>query len=148
MASSAPAPARLPELSNFVNGAYASTQDGAFSDIVDPSTGEAYARAPLSGAADVDAALRAAAAAFGRWRDATPAERSLALLRMADAVEARADELTAAECRNTGKPVAITLAEEIPPLVDELRFFAGAARVLEGKSAGEYLPRLHIHDPA
>jgi betaine-aldehyde dehydrogenase len=139
LASSAPAPARLPELSNFVNGAYASTQDGAFSDIVDPSTGEAYARAPLSGAADVDAALRAAAAAFGRWRDATPAERSLALLRMADAVEARADELTAAECRNTGKPVAITLAEEIPPLVDELRFFAGAARVLEGKSAGEYL---------
>jgi betaine-aldehyde dehydrogenase len=139
LASSAPAPARLQELRNFVNGAYVSIRDGAFSDIVDPSTGEAYARAPLSGSADVDAALRAAAAAFGRWRDTTPAERSLALLRMADAVEARADEITAAECRNTGKPVAMTLAEEIPPLADELRFFAGAARVLEGRSAGEYM---------
>ena len=139
MTSSAPAPARLQELRNFVNGAFAGTQEGAFSDIVDPSTGEAYARAPLSGGADVDAALRAAATAFETWRDTTPAERSLALLRMADAIEARAQEITAAECRNTGKPVAMTLAEEVPPLADELRFFAGAARVLEGKSAGEYM---------
>jgi betaine-aldehyde dehydrogenase len=137
--SSAPVPGRLPELRNFVNGAFTGTQEGAFSYVVDPSTGEAYARAPLSGGADVDAALRGAATAFGTWRDTTPAERSLALLRMADAIEARAQELTAAECRNTGKPVAMTLAEEIPPLADELRFFAGAARVLEGKSAGEYM---------
>ena len=139
MTSSAPVPARLPELRNFVNGAFTGTQEGAFSYIVDPSTGEAYARAPLSGGADVDAALRGAAAAFEAWRDTTPAERSLALLRMADAIEARAQEITAAECRNTGKPVAMTLAEEIPPLADELRFFAGAARVLEGKSAAEYM---------
>jgi betaine-aldehyde dehydrogenase len=136
---SAPAPARLQELRNFVNGAFTGTQDGAVSDIVDPSTGEAYAQAPVSGGADVDAALRAAATAFGTWRDTTPAERSLALLRMADAIEARAGQITAAECRNTGKPAAMTLAEEIPPLVDELRFFAGAARVLEGKAAGEYM---------
>jgi betaine-aldehyde dehydrogenase len=136
---SAPAPARLQELRNFVNGAFTGTQQGAVSDIVDPSTGEAYAQAPVSGGADVDAALRAAATAFGTWRDTTPAERSLALLRMAGAIEARAGEITAAECRNTGKPAAMTLAEEIPPLVDELRFFAGAARVLEGKAAGEYM---------
>jgi betaine-aldehyde dehydrogenase len=136
---SAPAPARLQELRNFVNGAFTGTQQGAVSDIVDPSTGEAYAQAPVSGGPDVDAALRAAATAFGTWRDTTPAERSLALLRMAGAIEARAGEITAAECRNTGKPAAMTLAEEIPPLVDELRFFAGAARVLEGKAAGEYM---------
>ena len=126
-------------LRNFVNGAYVAAEAGQTSAVVDPSTGEEYARAPVSGAADVEAALRAAAGAFGGWRDITPAERSLALLRMADAVQARADEIVAAECRNTGKPVGITMAEEIPPLVDELRFFAGAARVLQGTSAGEYL---------
>src|SRR5262245_53084920 len=116
-------------LNNFVNGEQVAPASGQTSEVVDPSTGEAYLRAPVSGAADVEAALRAAADAFPRWRDATPAERSLALLRMADAVQARAGEIVAAECRNTGKPVGITMAEEIPPLVDELRFFAGAARV-------------------
>jgi betaine-aldehyde dehydrogenase len=129
----------LSVLSNFVNGAQVAAAGGRTSDVVDPSTGEAYARAPLSGAADVAAAMSAAAGAFGQWRDTPPAERSLALLRMADAVEARGEELVAAECRNTGKPVALTLAEELPPLVDELRFFAGAARILSGASAGEYL---------
>jgi betaine-aldehyde dehydrogenase len=126
-------------LRNFVNGEHVAASSGQVSEVVDPSTGEPYAQAPVSGPADVEAALRAAAGAFEVWRDATPAERSLALLRMADAVEARADEIVAAECRNTGKPVGITLAEEIPPLVDELRFFAGAARILQGTSAGEYL---------
>ncbi len=126
-------------LHNFVNGEYVGAASGQVSEVVDPSTGEPYAQAPVSGPADVDAALRAAAGAFEVWRDTTPAERSLALLRMADAVEARADEIVAAECRNTGKPVGITLAEEVPPLVDELRFFAGAARILQGTSAGEYL---------
>src|SRR6516164_2737361 len=126
-------------LSNFVNGEHASSAGGQTSEVVDPSTGEPYAQAPVSGPADADAALRAAAAAFESWRDATPAERSLALLRIADAVESRAEEIVAAECRNTGKPVGITMAEEIPPLVDELRFFAGAARILQGTSAGEYL---------
>jgi betaine-aldehyde dehydrogenase len=126
-------------LHNFVNGEYVAAASGQVSEVVDPSTGAPYAQAPVSGPADVEAALRAAAGAFEVWRDATPADRSLALLRMADAVEARADEIVAAECRNTGKPVAITMAEEIPPLVDELRFFAGAARILQGTSAGEYL---------
>jgi len=126
-------------LNNFVNGEYVAAASGQTSAVVDPSTGEEYARAPVSGAADVGAALAAAAGAFEGWRDATPAERSLALLRMAEAVQARADEIVAAECRNTGKPVGLTMAEEIPPLVDELRFFAGAARILQGTSAGEYL---------
>src|SRR5215470_19711467 len=126
-------------LHNFVNGEYVSAASGQVSEVVDPSTGEPYAQAPVSGPADAGAALRAAAAAFEGWRDSTPAERSLALLRMADAVESRAEEIVAAECRNTGKPPGITMAEEIPPLVDELRFFAGAARILQGTSAGEYL---------
>ena len=126
-------------LRNFVNGDYVPARDGRTSDVVDPSTGEAYAQAPVSGAADVDAALRAAAAAQPGWRDATPAERSLALLRFATAIEARSAELVVAESRNTGKPVAMTTTDEVPPLADELRFFAGAARLLEGKSAGEYL---------
>ena len=126
-------------LKNFVNGEYAAAASDQVSEIVDPSTGEAYAQAPVSGPADVEAALRAAAGAFKGWRDTTPAERSLALLRMADAVQARAEDLVAAECRNTGKPVGITMADEIPPLVDEIQFFAGAARILQGTSAGEYL---------
>jgi betaine-aldehyde dehydrogenase len=129
----------LPELRNFVGGAYTGTAGGATSEVVDPSTGEAYALAPVSSAADVDAAMAAAGSGFETWRDATPGERQRALLRIADAVEARAGELVAAECRNTGKPVEATRREEIGPLLDELRFFAGAARNLEGKAAGEYL---------
>ncbi len=126
-------------LSNFVGGAYVETRSGATSELVDPSTGEVNAEAPVSGADDVDAAMTAAAAAFPGWRDATPSERSLALFRIADAIESRAEELVAVESANTGKPLAVTLAEEIPPMVDQIRFFAGAARHLEGKSAGEYL---------
>ncbi len=127
------------DLANFVGGRYVTTQADRTSEVVDPSTGEAYLRAPVSGPADVDAALRAAAAAFETWRDTTPAERSLALLKFADAIEARAEDLVEAESRNTGKPVALTRSDEVPPLADELRFFAGAARMLEGRSAGEYL---------
>jgi len=133
------APTALTALRNFVNGQFTGATSGAVNEVVDPSTGETYATAPVSDAADVDAALRAAAAAFERWRDTTPAERSLALLRFADAIEARSNDLVTAESRNTGKPVAMTQTDEVPPLVDELRFFAGAARVLEGRSAGEYL---------
>jgi betaine-aldehyde dehydrogenase len=83
--------------------------------------------------------MSAAAAAFESWRDTTPAQRQLALLKIADAVESRVDELLDIECRNTGKPRSLTASEEIPPMVDQLRFFAGAARVLEGRSAGEYM---------
>ena len=101
-------------LSNFVGGTYVATTDGATAMLIDPSTGEEYLASPVSGAKDVDAAMDAAAAAFPGWRDATPSERSLALFRIADALEARADDLVAVECANTGKPVAVTLAEEIP----------------------------------
>jgi betaine-aldehyde dehydrogenase len=131
--------ASLDQLSNFIGGKRAPAAEGRTSEVVDPSTGEAYAAAPVSGQADVDAALSAAAAAFPAWRDATPAERSLALLRLADAVEAKAAEIVAAECRNTGKPAGLTLAEELPPMADEIRFFAGAARLLPGTAAAEYL---------
>ena len=127
------------KLKNFIDGQFADSASGAVSDVVDPSTGEVYAQAPVSDAADVDKALRAAQRAFDDWRDTTPAERSLALLKFADAIEARAEDLVAAEVRNTGKPVAMTRTDEVPPLADELRFFAGAARMLEGRSAGEYL---------
>ena len=105
-------------LNNFVNGEYVAAAASQTSPVVDPGTGQEYARAPVSGPADVDAALRAAAGAFEVWRQTTPAERSLALLRMADATAARAEEIVAAECRNTGKPAGVTMAEEIPPLVD------------------------------
>jgi betaine-aldehyde dehydrogenase len=139
LTSTQQAPASLEELANVVNGQRVPAADGRASEVVDPSTGVAYALAPLSGPADLDAALSAAAAAFDGWRETTPSERSLALLRLASAVEARGEELVAAECRNTGKPVGLTLSEELPPLVDELRFFAAAARVLHGCAAGEYL---------
>jgi betaine-aldehyde dehydrogenase len=126
------------QLRNFVGGQFVSGS-GPVSDVVDPSTGETIARAPVSTEADVDAALRVAAGAFETWRDVTPAERSLALLRFADALEARAEEIVEAEVRNTGKPVGSMRNEEMPPAIDEIRFFAGAARMLEGRSAGEYL---------
>jgi betaine-aldehyde dehydrogenase len=126
-------------LQNFVNGKFTDAADGRTSDVIDPSTGEVYAHAPVSGRQDVDVAMQAAASAFQGWRDTTPSERSLALIRIADAMESRADEIVEAETRNTGKPVALTRSEEIPPSVDQVRFFAGAARLLAGLSAGEYL---------
>ena len=126
-------------LRNFVAGAWADPADGRTTDVVDPSTGEVFAAAPLSGERDVDTAMRAAGEAFEGWRDTTPAERQRALLRIADAIESRGKELVDAECQNTGKPVQLTLDEELPPMVDQIRFFAGAARVLEGRSAGEYM---------
>jgi betaine-aldehyde dehydrogenase len=126
------------DLRNFINGQWSDSAERR-ADLTDPSTGEVFATAPVSGAAEIDAAARAAADAFPGWRDATPAERSLALLRIADAIEARADEFVAAEAQNTGKPIALTKSEEIPPIVDQIRFFAGAARMLEGRSAGEYM---------
>jgi betaine-aldehyde dehydrogenase len=126
-------------LRNFVNGEYADSKNGRTADLVDPSTGEVFATAPCSDAEDVDLACRSAAHAFERWREAIPSERSRALLRIADAIEARAEELVTAECQNTGKPFGLTMSEELPPMVDQIRFFAGAARLLEGRSAGEYM---------
>ncbi|PRY37311.1 aminobutyraldehyde dehydrogenase [Umezawaea tangerina] len=123
---------------NLVNGKESDAADGRELEVVDPATGEVYATSPLSGAADVDAALDAASTAFATWRWSTPAERQLALLRIADELEARTAEVVAVEVADTGKPVALTASEEVGPCVDHLRFFAGAARLLEGRSAGEY----------
>ena len=131
---------RMTTLRNVIDGASVDAASGATYDVVNPATGQAYASAPASGPEDVDRAMRAAERAFdGGWADTTPKERQEALLRMAQALEDRAEEFVQAECENTGKPIGITRDEELPPSVDELRFFAGAARVLEGRSAGEYL---------
>ena len=127
------------KLQNFVDGEYRNAADGNTTELINPATGEVFASAPLSSDADVDAACEAAMRAFDKWRDATPSERSLALIRIADAIEANAEELVRLEVENTGKPTELTTSEEIPPMVDQIRFFAGAARVLEGKSAGEYM---------
>ena len=127
------------ELQNFIGGQWTDTSYDKRSELVDPSTGEVFATAPVSSETEVDAAVQSAAAASEKWRDATPSERSLALIRIADAIEARADEFVKAEAQNTGKPIGLTTSEEIPPMVDQIRFFAGAARMLQGLSAGEYM---------
>jgi betaine-aldehyde dehydrogenase len=132
----------LRRLRNYINGEFRDAADGRTLDVVNPATGDVYATSPLSGPADVDAAMEAAAAAFPAWRETTPAERQKALLRIADAFEERAEELIATESENTGKPLGLTRTEEIPPMVDQIRFFAGAARMLEGRSAGEYMEGL------
>ncbi|WP_327288465.1 gamma-aminobutyraldehyde dehydrogenase [Streptomyces sp. NBC_01198] len=129
----------LRTLRNYIDGEFRAAADGRTTEVVDPVTGQAYATAPLSGADDVDAAMAAAAAAFPGWRDTTPSDRQKALLRIADAIEKRADEIVAVESQNTGKPIGLTMSEEVPPMVDQIRFFAGAARMLEGRSAGEYM---------
>lgn len=137
--TTAPDPAPVPVLTNVVDGRDVPARDGATTPVVDPSTGREYARAPLSGPADVEAAYAAADRAAAAWGGTTPAERQQALLALADLVEQHADELVAAESRDTGKPLHLTVTDEIPPCVDQLRFFAGAARVLTGLTAGEYL---------
>jgi betaine-aldehyde dehydrogenase len=129
----------LHEVKNLIGGELRDAADGQRMDLIDPSTGKVFGTAPRSGAQDVEAACHAAANAFPAWRDATPADRSLALLRIADAIESRGEELVRLECENTGKPFQLTMDEELPPMVDQIRFFAGAARVLEGRSAGEYM---------
>ena len=126
-------------IQNFIDGKFADPADGRRADLIDPSTGEVFGSAPVSSAEDVDRAYAAAASAFETWRDTTPSVRQQALLKFADALEARADDLVAAESQNTGKPIELTASEEIPPMIDQVRFFAGAARLLEGRSAGEYM---------
>ena len=130
----------MEKLTNFINGSAVDSTSGETSSLINPSTGQAYATAPKSNAADVDAAFRAASDAFPGWRDSTPSQRQRALLKIADAIEDRQSEIIAIECRNTGKPISLTTTEEVPPMVDQIRFFAGAARNLEGKSSGEYMP--------
>lgn len=127
------------ELKNFVGGEFVSTRDGTTTDLVNPTTGEVFATAPVSGSADIDHAYSAAAHAFESWKNTTPGERQQALLAIAQVFEDNAEELVAIESENTGKPIAVTMSEELPPMVDQIRFFAGAARILEGRAAGEYM---------
>ena len=125
-------------LQNFVNGKKVSATSDKVQDLINPATGEVFAKAPVSNAADVDKAMKAAAGAFEVWKESTPGERQKAINKIADAIEARSEELIGIESENTGKPIAVTRAEEIGPMLDQIRFFAGAARNLEGKSAAEY----------
>jgi betaine-aldehyde dehydrogenase len=127
------------KLQNFIGGEYRDAAEGRTATLVNPSTGEGFAEAPVSGQADVDAAVQAAVRGFQQWREATPSERGRALLRIADKLEERAEELVRLESENTGKPFQLTLDEEVPPAVDQIRFFAGAARMLQGLSTGEYM---------
>lgn len=126
-------------IKNFINGEWRDAVEGGRSALIDPSTGEVYCEAVVSTSADIDHAMEAASSAFESWRRTTPSQRSLALLKFADAVEAAGDDLMAAESKNCGKPYELHRGEEVGPMVDQLRFFAGAARHLEGKAAGEYM---------
>jgi len=130
----------MKSFNNYINGKVVPARDGRTTPVVDPATGKQYATAALSGQADIDDAMAAAASAFEDWKNSTPSQRQKAINDVADAMEARMSDLIETEIENTGKPRAITYSEEVPPMMDQIRFFAGAARMLEGKSAGEYVP--------
>lgn len=121
----------------FVGGEAVSAIDGAYEAVINPATEEVIAEVPVCGEADVNRAVDAAVKAFEGWEDSTPAERSQALYRLADAVEGRAEELGKLESLNVGKPLAYAVGE-VGTFVDNIRFFAGAARTLNGVAAGEY----------
>ncbi|MDX6652297.1 MAG: betaine-aldehyde dehydrogenase [Solirubrobacterales bacterium] len=126
-------------LRNFIDGEWAEPAEGKTEPVLNPATGEPMAEAPLSSAEDVDRAVAAAKRAFDGWATTTPGERALALLKLADAIEENADELADLEAANAGKPRQAFADDEIPFMVDNLRFFAGASRCLEGRAAGEYV---------
>ena len=127
------------ELLNYIGGSWQPSSDGSTVEVVNPATEEAMATAPVSTTADVDAAVAAAGAAFPEWADKTPRERSETLFAVADVIEENLDELRRLEMDNVGKPVSI-VDFEFDLTVDNWRFFAGAARHIEGKAAGEYWP--------
>jgi len=126
------------DIRNFIDGEERAPDAGESEAVVNPATGETIASAPLSGEADIDAAVAAARNAFRGWSETPPGERALALLRLADAVEEHGEELSRLESLNVGKPLA-AMRDEIPIVADNLRFFAGAARVPSGQAAGEYM---------
>ncbi len=126
-------------LANFIGGEYVAPKSARYAEVFNPATGQPFAEMPVSDAADVDHAVNVAAKAFESWRRTTPSQRSLALLKIADLLEQHADELVAIESENTGKILSLTHSEEIPPMVDQIRFFASAARLLEGRGATEYM---------
>ncbi|HEY7477874.1 MAG TPA: gamma-aminobutyraldehyde dehydrogenase [Actinomycetota bacterium] len=124
----------------FIDGQWVNSSSGETRDVLSPHTGAVMASVQEGTAEDTDRAVAAAKRAFEEtWFDTTPKERQLALLKLADAIEANADDIVKIEAENAGKPYDVTMSEEIPPIVDNLRFFAGAARTLEGRSAGEYM---------
>lgn len=125
-------------LQNFINGEFVTPAGTGLPDIVNPTNGEIVAKSPISVQADVDAAMTAASEAFKTWKHVTPGQRQLMLLKLADAVEANSEELVDAQHRNTGQVRSLIASEEVAAGADQLRFFAGAARIMEGKSAGEY----------
>jgi len=132
------ATATLTKLQNFIGGEFVDPADGQTEEVVNPATGEVIAEAPLSTAADVERAVAAAREAFDGWAATTPGERALMLLKLAAAISDHAEELSDLESADAGKPRKAFLEDEIPAMVDNLRFFAGAGRCLEGRASGEY----------
>jgi betaine-aldehyde dehydrogenase len=133
------ATATLTKLQNFIDGELVDAADRATEEVLNPATGEPIAEAPLSSAEDVDRAVAAARRAFDSWSRTTPKERSERLLALADVFEEHAGELSAIESAEAGKPIQAVIDDEMPGNSDNLRFFAGAARLMEGKAAGEYV---------
>ncbi len=126
-------------LANFIGGESVAPRSGKYVELLSPVTGQPFAEMPVSDESAVDHAFQVAAKAFTSWRRTTPSVRARALLKIADLLEANADELVAVEAENTGKIISLTMSEEIPPMIDQIRFFAGAARLLEGRGATEYM---------
>jgi betaine-aldehyde dehydrogenase len=126
-------------LSNFINGESVAPKSAKYVELINPGTGQPMAEMPVSNDVDIDDAAKAALKAFQSWKRTTPSQRSSALLKIADILEAHAEELVAVEAENCGKIISVTMSEEIPPMLDQIRFFAGAARLLEGRGATEYM---------
>ncbi|TMF85412.1 MAG: gamma-aminobutyraldehyde dehydrogenase [Chloroflexi bacterium] len=123
----------------FIGGQWVAGSGNEGQPVINPATGETIAEVPKGTEADVDRAVKAARKAYVEWFETVPKERSEMLLKLAEAVNADGEELANLESANVGKPRALFLSDELPPCVDHLRFFAGAARLLEGKAAGEYM---------
>ena len=126
-------------LSNLIDGESVAPKSAKYVELINPGTGQPMAEMPVSNEVDIDDAVKAAARAFQTWKRTTPSQRSSALLKIADILEAHAQELVAVEAENCGKIISVTMSEEIPPMLDQIRFFAGAARLLEGRGATEYM---------
>jgi betaine-aldehyde dehydrogenase len=132
------ATATVTKLQNFIGGELVDPAEGETEEVINPATGEPIAEAPLSTEEDVNRAVAAARGAFDEWSTVTPATRSMALLKLADAIDEHAEELAALESADAGKPLKAVTEDEMPAISDQLRFFAGAARNLEGRASGEY----------
>jgi betaine-aldehyde dehydrogenase len=127
------------EFQNFIDGEHVAPAEGGLEDVVNPSTGEVFARAPVSTGEDVDRAVGAARRAFHGFAKTTPADRATMLLKLADALEENGDELGDLESADAGKPRGLMNVDEIPGCADNLRFYAAAARCLDGRASGEYV---------